>query len=158
MKYMKNIVEYLIKNNKTISTMESCTGGFIASSITNIEGSSDIFNFGAITYSNLYKIKMGVDKDLIEKYSVYSKEVAMDMAKKISLYTNSSYGIGVTGKINKVDKNNLYGKDNEVFISIYDKENDKFFNKNIRIKYEKRIENKEYILSEVEDMFNLIMI
>ena len=49
---MKELVNKLIKLNKTISTMESCTGGFLANSIINIEGSSKVFKFGAVTYSN----------------------------------------------------------------------------------------------------------
>ena len=53
---MKEIVEKLIKLNKTISTMESCTGGYVANGITNIPGASSVFMFGAITYSNDYKI------------------------------------------------------------------------------------------------------
>ena len=69
---MKKVVDKLIKLNKTVSTMESCTGGFIASSITDIEGASDILKFSAVTYSNEYKIKMGVSKEIIDKYSVYS--------------------------------------------------------------------------------------
>ena len=48
----KMIVEKLIEKNKTLSTMESCTGGGVANCITNIDGSSSIFKFGAVTYSN----------------------------------------------------------------------------------------------------------
>ena len=73
--FMIEVVQKLIKLNKTISTMESCTGGMLASTITNVEGSSEIFKFGAVTYSNEYKIKLGVNIDVIDKYSVYSKEV-----------------------------------------------------------------------------------
>ena len=76
---MKEIVELLKEKNKTISTMESCTGGFIASSITDVEGSSEILKFSAVTYSNEYKIKMGVKKETIDEYSVYSIEVAKEM-------------------------------------------------------------------------------
>ncbi len=155
---MKEIIEYLIENNLTISTMESCTGGFVASSITNIEGSSKVFKFGSITYSNEFKIKMGVSEILINEYTVYSLEVSMEMAKNISIYTNSDYGIGITGKMNKVDENNLHGNDNEVFISIYDKNNDKYHSRKIQVKYSDRLKNKEYILYNVEEMFNLIMI
>lgn len=46
--------------------MESCTGGGVANAITNIEGSSRVFMFGAVTYSNEYKIKMGVNRNIIE--------------------------------------------------------------------------------------------
>ena len=64
---MKEIVDILISNNNTISTMESCTGGGVSNAITNIEGSSSIFKFGAVTYSNEYKIKMGHTKKCIYK-------------------------------------------------------------------------------------------
>ena len=63
---MKRIVEKLRKLNKTISTMESCTGGGVANVITNIEGASEILKFSAVTYSNEFKIKMGVDKNIID--------------------------------------------------------------------------------------------
>ena len=112
---MKNVVEKLKLLNKTVATMESCTGGYVASSITDIEGASDVLKFSAITYSNEYKIKMGVSSEVIDKYSVYSKEVAREMAYNISLYANSNYGIGITGKINRIDKNNLSGEDDKVF-------------------------------------------
>lgn len=92
---MKEVVELLNKNNKTISTMESCTGGGVANAITNIEGSSRVFMFGAVTYSNEYKIKMGVNRNIIEKYSVYSMETANEMSKSISTYTSSNYGVGI---------------------------------------------------------------
>ena len=117
---MKEIVNKLIKNKKTISTMESCTGGYLAACITNIEGSSTVLKFSAVTYSNDFKIKMGVDKKIIDKYSVYSMETAKDMSKKISYFAESDYGVGITGKLNRVDENNNYGNDNEVFISIYE--------------------------------------
>ena len=116
---MERVVKKLINDNKTISTMESCTGGGIANAITNIPDASKVIKFSAITYSNEYKIKMGVDSKLIDKYSVYSMEVAEDMAKKISEYTDSNYGVGVTGKLKKSDPDNPSGEDDEVFLSIY---------------------------------------
>ena len=76
---MKEVIKKLTELNKTISTMESCTGGGVADAITSIEGASEVLKFSAVTYSNEYKIKMGVDKKVIEKYSVYSSEVAREM-------------------------------------------------------------------------------
>ena len=146
---MNEIVNKLIKLNRTISTMESCTGGYISNAITNVPGSSDIFMFGAVTYSNEYKIKLGVDSKLIDKYSVYSKEVSNSMSKTISLYTNSDYGIGITGKLNRVDKNNLSGEDNVVYISIYDRLNNKFYNSIVTVLYSDRCRNKEMVLDSV---------
>ena len=139
------LVNKLKKNNKTISFMESCTGGYLANSITNISGSSDVINFSAVTYSNYFKIKMGVDEEVISKYSVYSKETSISMSKAISSFSNSSYGVGITGKLNKRDKNNLYGEDNQVFICIYDKENDKYYTDSIVVIKDSREENKELV-------------
>jgi len=144
---MKNIVEKLISLNKTISTMESCTGGALVNEITNIEGSSSILKYSAVTYSNEFKIKMGVSKKTIDKYSVYSLEVAKEMSKQISLFSNSNYGIGITGKLNRVDENNLYGNDNRVFVSIYDKDNDSYHTITIDVNKETRKQNKELIIS-----------
>ncbi len=146
---MYGIVNKLIQLNKSISTMESCTGGCIANAITNIPGSSDIFKFGAVTYSNEYKIKLGVSEELISRYSVYSKEVSDSMSKTISNYTNSDYGIGITGKLNRVDKNNEFGSDNVVYISIYDRVNDRFYNSIVTVLYDDRCKNKEMVLDSV---------
>ena len=77
---MKDIVLLLKKKNKTISTMESCTGGGVANAITNIEGASEVLKYSAVTYSNEFKIKMGVSSEVIDKYSVYSMETAMEMS------------------------------------------------------------------------------
>lgn len=154
---MNEIVNKLIQLNKSISTMESCTGGYIANAITNVPGASDIFMFGAVTYSNEYKIKMGIDKSIIDKYSVYSMEVANEMSKTISNYTNSDYGIGVTGKLNRADKNNNSGKDNVVFISIYDKTNNKFYNDTITVLYDDRCKNKEMVLVSIRRLLEEIL-
>lgn len=146
---MKEIVEVLIEKNRTIATMESCTGGFLVNEITNIDGSSNVLKFSAVTYSNEYKIKMGVDKELIDKYTVYSMEVAKEMSLKISNFTNSDYGIGITGKLNRIDENNLFGNDNVVFVSIYDQKKDDYFTKKIEVKYNNRPQNKNQVVEEV---------
>ena len=133
--------------------MESCTGGAIANMITNIPDSSLVIKFSAVTYSNEYKIKMGVSSELINKYSVYSMEVAEDMAKKISDYTNSNYGVGVTGKLKKADPNNLSGEDDVVFLSIYDRDNNMFYDTEIKLPYDDRIDNKNEIIDIFIDNF-----
>ena len=149
MKSFKNIVEKLTLLNKTISTMESCTGGGIANAITNVEGAGDVIKYSAVTYSNEFKIKMGVDKNIIDKYSVYSIETAKEMSKNISEFSNSNYGIGITGRLNRVDKFNPGGIDNEVFISIYDKDLNKFYTKKLIADKSSRTKNKEYIINTV---------
>lgn len=151
MNNFERIVGYLLNNNKTISCMESCTGGALASSITCIPNSSDVFHFGAVTYSNEYKIKMGVDSNIIDKYTVYSIETAREMSKAISSFTNSNYGVGVTGQINKQDPNNPFGVVGEVFISIYDKDSDKYYDFELKTDKQTRIENKEVIVQFISE-------
>ncbi len=143
---MKDVVNLLIEKKMTIATMESCTGGFVVSSITDIDGSSNVLKFSAVTYSNEYKIKMGVSKEVIDKYSVYSINVAREMAKKISDFANSDIGVGITGKINRVDENNLFGDNNKIFYAIYDKNNDKYYEYELIAIKDTRLNNKNYIL------------
>lgn len=149
MKTFKKIIEEFTKQNKTISTMESCTGGGVVNALTNIEGASEVIKFSAVTYSNEYKIKMGVSKDIIDKYSVYSFETAKEMSKKISEFTNSNIGIGITGKLNRVDVHNLYGEDNVVFISIYDKDKDEYNTFKVEAKESSRELNKELVIDRI---------
>ena len=150
---MEKIIKYLRDFNKYISTMESATGGYLASRITNISGSSLVFKFGAVTYSNEFKIKMGVDKELIDKYSVYSMEVARDMSLKISEFTDSNYSVGVTGKINSPDPNNDFSDDSTIYLSLYDRDNNKYYEKIITAKNQSREDNKEFITKEFIKLF-----
>ena len=149
MEKIKLVVDKLIEKNKTIASMESCTGGGLANKITNIPGASDVLKFSAVTYSNEYKIKMGVDKDIIDKYSVYSIECAKSMSMNISNFANSDYGVGITGKINRVDKNNMGSSDNLIYISIYDRDNDKYYTMTIEAIDADRDVNKEIIIDNI---------
>lgn len=146
---MKDVVNLLIEKKMTIATMESCTGGFVASSITDIDGSSNVLKFSAVTYSNEYKIKMGVSKEIIDKYSVYSMNVAREMAKNISDFANSDIGVGITGKINRVDENNLFGDDNKIYYAIYDKNNDRYYEYELIAINDTRLNNKKYIMESI---------
>lgn len=155
---MENIVLKLTNKHETISTMESCTGGALANYITNIPGASKVFKFGAITYSNEYKIKLGVNAHIIDKYSVYSSQTAKEMSKTISNYTNSTYGVGITGKLMKNDINNPFGKDNVVYISVYDSINNKYHSKEIIVTKETREDNKNIVLEETLNLLNEIIL
>ena len=146
---MEKLVNILIEKKKTISTMESCTGGAFVNEVTNISGASEVLKFSAVTYSNEFKIKMGVDSDIIDKYSVYSMEVAKCMSKEISDFADSDYGIGITGKINRSDKFNMYGEDNLVFVSIYDRCNDKYYSLSIEMMDVSRSDNKIMIVRNI---------
>jgi PncC family amidohydrolase len=147
MNNFKEIVSILNDRNETIATMESCTGGGVANQITNIEGASNVLKFSAVTYSNEYKIKMGVSSEVIDKFSVYSIETAHEMARSISEFANSTYGIGITGKLNRADEANNYGLDNEVFVSIY--KNGKYYDLTKVVNKSTREENKQLIIDDI---------
>ncbi len=154
---IRNLVNELIDKNITIASMESCTGGGFANSITNIEGASDILKFSAVTYSNEYKIRMGVPEEIIDKYSVYSFEVSDSMALNISNFSHSDLGVGITGKLNRVDKNNPFGEDNVVFISIFDKKEDKYYREKIEAVCESRSKNKDLVIAKICEMIREII-
>lgn len=150
---MEEVVNKLLELGKTISTMESCTGGFIASEITNYNNASKVLKFSAVTYSNDFKIKMGVDKNIIEKYTVYSIETSREMARAITEFDNSDYGLGVTGKLRRFDHNNIgLGNDNEVFMSVYDKTKNKYYDKSIFVGLETRKQNKEFVAQKAKEL------
>ncbi len=149
MKSFKRIIKELTKRGETIATMESCTGGGVADAITSIEGASLVLRYSAVTYSNEYKIKMGVSEDIINKYSVYSMETAREMAFNIAEFAKSDIGIGITGKLNRADINNNYGKDNQVFVSIYYKDN--YYDMVINVDKKSRKLNKVVVIDLIID-------
>ena len=104
-----SVTGLLIENNLTISTMESCTSGLIASLITDTEGASAIFPGSMVTYSNEAKISAGVPAEVISSCGVYSKECSLAMAKAARSHFQTKIAIGVTGNTGNVDPNNTDG-------------------------------------------------
>ena len=151
---LKEIIEKMTHLHHTISTMESCTGGEISSVITNIPGASEVFHFGAVTYTNAYKIKMGVDHRIIDKFGVYSIETSKAMAKSICLMTGSDIGIGVSGNLNLVDP--VENKGGIVYFSIYQLVEKKFYSKVITINKTKREDSKKAIINLIIDTLHSI--
>jgi len=131
-----DIVKALKERGLHIGVMESCTGGAIASAVTNIAGSSDVFEEGLVVYSDRAKIKHGVDPKIIKKFGVYSKETAEEMAKKIK----GDIGVGVSGELPGI-----------VFYAVRIK--NKITNYKLKIKNCKlRAEMKEEVVREVIHM------
>jgi nicotinamide-nucleotide amidase len=96
---LESIVGNLLsRQRKTVSTAESCTGGFIANRITNVPGSSKYFRMGIVVYSNDSKTsKLNIPSDIIKQHGAVSKQVALLMASNIRTVANTDFGIGVTG-------------------------------------------------------------
>ena len=81
-----------------IATAESCTGGLIAGALTDIAGSSDVFDRGFVTYSNAAKTAMlGVPAALIEAHGAVSEEVAHSMAAGAAARSLADFAVSVTG-------------------------------------------------------------
>ena len=96
---MEEIVGALLKQSRLkLAIAESCTGGLVGRRITNIAGSSEYFDRGAIVYSNLAKNEMlGVPLELINRYGAVSAETAAAMAKGILKAARTDLGLAVTG-------------------------------------------------------------
>ncbi len=94
----KVLADLLIKRNKTITTAESCTGGYIAHLLTNIAGSSAYYNGSIVSYSYESKMKLlEVDKDTIQHQGAVSEAVVKEMAKGAIAKFETDYAIAVSG-------------------------------------------------------------
>ena len=113
-----SIIKKLINTHTTISMMESCTSGMIASTITDTEGASAIFPGGYVTYLNETKIFVGVDPKVIERYGVYSKECAEAMARTVQEKLHTDIAVGITGTTGNLDPNNADSVQGRVFFCI----------------------------------------
>lgn len=87
----------LRERNLSLATMESCTGGLLASTITDVPGSSDYFRGGLVAYSAQVKAAFGVDAALLAQKGTVDPEVAAAMAKVARLRLDADIGIGITG-------------------------------------------------------------
>ena len=92
------VVSALLKAGKTVSTAESCTGGYISKKITDISGSSEVFGLTAVTYSNKAKQRLlGVKPETLDAFGAVSEETAVEMAKGAVILSGADYGLSITG-------------------------------------------------------------
>lgn len=92
------VVQALKSKNLKLATAESCTGGLISKKITEVSGSSQVFDFGVCSYANFIKHKvLGVSNETLEVYGAVSSNCAMEMAKGAALLANADIGVSTTG-------------------------------------------------------------
>lgn len=85
-------------HNLHVATAESCTGGYVSKRLTDVEGSSAVFECGICSYSNRVKeCLLGVSAETLNKFGAVSKEVAAEMAQSIRRISGAEIGISVTG-------------------------------------------------------------
>jgi nicotinamide-nucleotide amidase len=98
LKSVQAVADRLLKHRQKVCTAESCTGGLIAKTFTDLAGSSDWFERGFVTYSNDAKSEMlAVPASLIEDYGAVSEVVATAMASGALRHSKADYSIAVTG-------------------------------------------------------------
>ena len=94
----QRIIEKLIAKGITVATAESCTGGLIAATITDVTGASAIFGYGMVTYSNEAKEKiLGVKRETLAAHGAVSEACAMEMAKGLKDVSGADCAVSVTG-------------------------------------------------------------
>lgn len=97
-KDMIELQDILRNNKKTITTAESCTGGLVASMITKISGSSDIFNGSIVSYSNKIKNQeLNVNNETLEKFGAVSTEVVNEMLYGAIKKFEADFAIAISG-------------------------------------------------------------
>ena len=95
---VQQVADRLLKHRQKVCTAESCTGGLIAKTFTDLAGSSDWFERGFVTYSNQAKNEMlAVPVSLIEDYGAVSEAVATAMASGALRHSRADFSIAVTG-------------------------------------------------------------
>ena len=94
----KTLAQILLSRNWTVSLAESCTGGLVCSTLTELAGSSEWFERGYSTYSNEAKTEcLGVPAELIEAHGAVSEQVAKAMAEGARINSGSNVAISITG-------------------------------------------------------------
>nr|WP_269090649.1 CinA family protein [Aliarcobacter butzleri] len=95
---MIELQDILRNNKKTITTAESCTGGLVASMITKVSGSSDIFNGSIVSYSNKIKNQeLNVNNETLEKFGAVSTEVVNEMLDGAIKKFEADFAIAISG-------------------------------------------------------------
>ncbi len=97
-KLSEAVVADLTRSAKAVATAESCTGGWIAKSITDVPGSSAVFGYGIVSYSNGAKESMlGVSNATIEEHGAVSEAVVNEMAKGALRLSGADIAVAVSG-------------------------------------------------------------
>ena len=95
---IENLVKELCDRNLKIATAESCTGGLLAKKITDVSGSSKIFDMGIVSYANRIKNEfLEVPNDILDTVGAVSEETARQMAIGVTKLAQADIGVGITG-------------------------------------------------------------
>ena len=118
MSLARQVVEALSARKMTIATVESCTGGFLAAALTCVEGASEVFEYGYVTYSNDAKCHLGVPAKVIYDHGVYSRECVESMAHTGAFHAGADVCVAVSGSLGRKDPANPDSKVGEVHVFV----------------------------------------
>ncbi len=94
----ETVVRLLLESGRKLALAESCTGGYIAKRITDIPGSSGVFEYGIVSYSNeVKKNLLGVRSETIEQFTEVSEQCAAEMAQGVKRLSGADFALSVTG-------------------------------------------------------------
>jgi len=148
----KKVIKKLIRNKITISVAESCTGGLIASEITSVPNSSNIFNLGLVTYSNQSKEKLlKIKKQNLKKYGAVSAQICKDMIENLFKISKTDLCISTTGIAGPSGGSKLKPV-GLVYVGIKFKKNCKIYTYN----FNKKLERNKIQKKTVKIIFNLL--
>lgn len=152
----KDLTQMLIKYHWTISTMESMTGGQIASLITDVEGASSVLKGAFVTYSDHAKVQQGVPRTILEQYGVYSEETARAMAKACARQYQADFGVGVTGCAGNPDPVHQDGVPGQVYFAIWSQESVQSGGFQIPL-FHTRLDHKMYVAGMIAQTIKKIL-
>tara|TARA_B100000989_G_scaffold295291_1_gene276056 strand:- start:1244 stop:1735 length:492 start_codon:yes stop_codon:yes gene_type:complete len=148
------LLKLLKKKKIKLCSIESCSGGLFARTITSIAGASEVFDFGLITYSNESKMKFAnVSKKDIDNFGAVSEKVCLSMSKNVLKKSSimKSLCVACTG-IAGPKGGTLKKPVGTLFVSVASMENNLIFNKNF-----KNISRKKFQINTVLFMFKCLI-
>lgn len=152
----EKIAALLIKNGKTLSTAESCTGGLVSSLLTDVSGSSEYTKVNFVTYSNESKIKyLGVKPETLEKYGAVSEETAKEMAEGL-IKNGADFALSTTGIAGPTGGSDLKPV-GLVYIGIASKKESLAFKFNTKPDLERKVIKYEFAKKALEHLLAFIV-
>ena len=151
---IEELVKILCDKKLKIATAESCTGGLLAKKITDVSGSSRIFDMGIVSYANRIKNEfLDVPNEVLDNVGAVSEETAKQMAIGVTKLAKSDIGVGITGIAGPTG-----GSPEKpvglVYFSVYFKKEDKIVVKKLMLngnRDEIRDKTTELVIKEVMD-------
>lgn len=157
MEILKKVISLLKKKSYKLVTVESCTGGLLASTITRFSGSSEIFDYGLVTYSNSSKINfLNVSSSSLKKYGAVSEKVSLEMIDELSKNINKNLiYISITG-IAGPHGGSKIKPIGTVFVSIKIKK--KIYKYSLKLKKKRRVNIQNEIVDQVlGELYRLLL-